>query len=73
MGSFVAYIPVIPEEKNVIETIQQLETWFQDNPDRETCSARLWSGADVTVRKEHVEEDARADIKTAKQLLEKQK
>lgn len=65
MGSFMINLPVNPPEKDIVKTISDLKKWFKDNTDRETCSAQLWSVATIDIRRDHVEEDVRADAKKA--------
>ncbi len=54
-------------ENSLNDTIERLRCWFQDNPKRRTCRAKLWFGhAEVLKRKtwEKQVRDYAATVKT---------
>lgn len=55
----VLYTPIPNEKirKDAEETITKIHSWFEVNPKRDTCNAKLWYGQMIIVRRGHIEED----------------
>ena len=53
-------IPASEIRKNVEESIPSIERWFQVNPKKKICNARVWYNRDIKIRRGHVRQDMEA-------------
>jgi hypothetical protein len=48
-------------EESAKQAIVQVTQWFESNPKRKVCKAKLWYGKTVKIRRGHVAEDVNAE------------
>ncbi len=58
-------MPAKTIRKEAKKLVVDISKWFVENPKRRVCRAELWYGAQVTIRKNHVEEDIDKATKAA--------